>query len=115
MGYFLSCACLTIKGEFKVDLSYCSIDDYKMSFLAKELSKDGYSYSGVEPTETKSNVLSRHLTLNLQSNKLHGGGVQSLSEVLHKTPTIISKLNLSFNKIQEGEDGLVCLLQVLRT
>ena len=39
VGYFISCVCLTGSGEFKAVLATCSIDDYRVSFLTKELSK----------------------------------------------------------------------------
>ena len=39
VGYFLNCVCLTTSGEFKVYLINCSLDDYRVSLLERELSK----------------------------------------------------------------------------
>ena len=39
VGYFISCICLTTVGEFKADLSYCSLDYYRITFFVNELSK----------------------------------------------------------------------------
>ena len=37
VGYVISCISLTCSGEFKADLSNCSLADYRVSFLAKGL------------------------------------------------------------------------------
>ena len=39
LGYFISCICLTTVGEFKAVLQNCSLDDYRITFFVKELSK----------------------------------------------------------------------------
>ena len=36
VGYFLSCVCLATSGRFQVDLSDCSLDQCKVSFLIRE-------------------------------------------------------------------------------
>ena len=37
VGFLVSCICLTGSGKFGVGLSHCSLDDYRVSFLSKEL------------------------------------------------------------------------------
>ena len=49
VGYFISCICLTGSGEFVAVLGGCSIDDYRVSFLTKELSKCTRSASMHKP------------------------------------------------------------------
>ncbi len=112
-GYFLSCIPPNTTGDFKVNLSYCSLDDYSVSFLAKGLSKCVCSTPGVEGSSSHDPPPGQ-LTLNLFNNSISGVGVRCLSDVISHH-NIISKLYLSENKIQEGEDGFKHLLQALRT
>ena len=37
VGFLVSCICLTGSGKFKVNLGECSLDDYRVGFLSKEL------------------------------------------------------------------------------
>ncbi len=113
VGYFLSCIPPNTTGEFKVDLSHCSLDDYSVSFLAKGLSKCVCSTPGVEGSSSH-DPRPGQLTLNLRNNSISGVGVRYLSDVISHH-NVISELNLSSNKIQEGEDGFKHLLQALRT
>ena len=39
VGYFISSVCLTGSTNLKINLSSCSVDDYRVSFLTKEISK----------------------------------------------------------------------------
>ena len=39
VGYFLRCTCLTTTGTFVVDLCECSLDDYQITCVVRELSK----------------------------------------------------------------------------
>ena len=39
VGYFLRCTCLTTTGKFEVNLQDCSLDNYKIACLVRELSK----------------------------------------------------------------------------
>ena len=39
VGYFLRCTCLTTTGKFEVNLCECSLDDYKIACVVRELSK----------------------------------------------------------------------------
>ncbi len=117
MGYFLSCIPWNTTGEFKVYLNRCSLDDYSVSVLAKGLSKCVCSTPGVEGSSSHDPPPGQ-LTLNLRdlsrNGKLSGIRVRYLSEVISHH-IVISKLDLSFNKIQKGEDGFKHLLQALRT
>ncbi len=99
--------------EFKVDLYYCSLDDYSVSFLTKGLSKSVCSAPGVEGSGLHDPPPGQFI-LNLHHNRIFGGGVRCLSEVISHH-NIISELTLSGNKIREGEDGFKHLLQALRT
>ncbi len=101
VGYFLSCVCLSTSEEFRVDLHQCYLDDDRIRLLVKGLSMCVYPDS----------TLKGHLALNLRRNRVQGGGVQCLSEVIN----MIRELTLSMNEIQEGKDGLQYLLQALRT
>ena len=39
VGYFLRCTCLTTTGKFEVDLYDCSLDEYQITCVVRELSK----------------------------------------------------------------------------
>jgi len=43
LGYFLRSVCFTTSGEFKVSFAKCQLNDYRVSFLVRELSKCGSS------------------------------------------------------------------------
>ncbi len=113
VGYFLPCIPWNTTGEFKVDLSYHELDDYSVSFLARDLSKCVCSTPGVEGLSSHDPPPGQ-LVLNLYRNSISGVGVRYLSDVISHH-NVIRKLNLSWNKIQEGEDGFKHLLQALKT
>ena len=113
VGYFISCICLTTSGEFKVYLNRCSLDDYRVSLLVQELSKCCSSSRTHKTTATDDGVPGC-VDLSLNCNSIHGNGTRCIAELISHS-TVISKLDLSFNKIQEGEDGLYHLSQALRT
>ena len=66
VGYFLSCVCLTTSTEFIAKLVKCSLDEYRVSFLVKELSS-----SSLKPL----------LTLDLSKDNL-SNGVVHITEIL---------------------------------
>ncbi len=105
--------CQTTEGEFKANLWECSLDDYSVGFLVKELSKCDCPSPCVEGAAAHV-ALPGCLALDLMNNKIKGGGVRCLSELISHS-NVVSKLNLSDNKIQEDGDGLKYLLQGLRT
>ena len=113
VGYFISCICLTTSGEFKVDLGRCSLDDYKVSLLVQELSKC-CSSSRTHKTTATDDGMPGCVDLNLWSNSIHGNGTCCIAELISHS-TMISKLSLWQNTIQEGEDGLYHLSQALKT
>ena len=113
VAYFISCICLTTSGEFKVMLRCFSLDDNTVCFLVQELSKCCSSSRTYKTTATDTGVPGC-VNLRLSLNHIHGNGTRCIAEVISHS-TVISKLNLSCNKIQEGEDGLYHLSQALRT
>lgn len=100
----------------KVNLANCGLDDYKLDFLTKELSEWKHrSLKGLGMWQLV-NGKYRSLDLDLQRNfNIHGRGIRLLSELIRNNPTLIESLHLGSNKIQVGEDGLMYLLQALRT
>ena len=113
VGYFISCICLTTSGEFKVNLCSCSLDDYRVSLLVQELSKCCSSSRTHKTTATDDGVPGC-VYLILWDNSIHGNGTCCIAELISHS-TVISKLRLWHDKIQEGEDGLYHLSQALRT
>ena len=103
-SYFISCICLTTSGEFKVDICNCSLDDYRVSLLKRELLKTTAMDAGVPGC----------IDIDLSRNCIHGNGTRCIAELISHS-TVISKLSLRGNKIQEGENGLSHLSQALRT
>ena len=85
VGYILSCVCNTTLGEFKVNLSGCSIGDQGCKYLVSGLHKCLDTHSTVTTT----------LSMNLYHNNIKQQGVSDLSE-LFKTD-YIKTLNLDFN------------------
>ena len=69
VGYFLSCVCLTTGGEFEVDLSSCSLDDYRVSLLVKEIAKCSSSLNPL-------------LILDLRRNDVSDRGAGHIAEIV---------------------------------
>ena len=108
-GYFISCFCLTTSGEFRVDLRWCSLDDYRVSLLVKELSK-------CCSTVTEAGVPGC-VDLDLGYNKMQGSGIRCIAELISHS-TLIRKLSQRGSSIRYGEDaiyGLRYLSQALMT
>ena len=108
-GYFISCVCLTTSGEFRLDLIICSLDDYRVSLLVKELSK-------CCSTVTEAGVPGC-VNLHLGNNEIRGSGIRCIAELISHS-TFIRKLFLHHNSIRYGEDaiyGLRHLSQALMT
>ena len=111
VGYFLTSVCLTTSGRFKVDLTECSLDDYRVSLLTKEMSK----HCQCIDTGNGSAMDRGCLDLDLHGNKITGVGMYSLGELIRNSNMIVS-LNLAYcESIQEGEDGLDHLSNALMT
>ena len=108
VGYFLSCVCVTTRGEFRVDLRYCSIDDHKCRFLTRCLCK----------CPVPNSTATGWLNMNLRGNDIRERGAQHIADVLQNT-TIVHTLNLGSkhtvlnNAITEC--GLQCILLSLLT
>ena len=88
VGYFLSCVCLTTSGEFEVNLSGCSLDDYRIGFLIRELSKCSIS---TDARTTTGDEVPGRLAMNLRRNQLSGHGISSLLRVMN----VITMVDLS--------------------
>ena len=113
VGYFLSSICHTISGEFKVDLSICSIDDYRLGFILEQLSICKESRLATMAS-TESDHIPGYFDIDLSRNNIQGNSTCTIAELVSH-PAIISKLSLWSNKLQEGEDGLYCFSQALMT
>ena len=113
----------------KLDLSYNPIQDGEdgLSHLCQALTTDTslveLNLSNCKLTITEENgqalshMLKTNKTLNmfvLSRNSINGRGVRCLSEGISSS-SAISKLDLSYNPIQDGEDGLSHLCQALTT
>ncbi len=115
VSYFLQCVCVGREGEFKVDFSECGLDSYSVGFVVKELHKC-VTCSGEGFNRDSSNASVGCLVVKLGNNNIDGSGVHLVCEMIKSNPSVIRKLDLSWNgKIQDGEDGLLCLLQALCT
>ena len=117
VGYFLSCVCLTTSGEFKVDLSRCSLDDYRVSFLIREMVKQLSKCSNLTDaqTTTRVNRVPGHLTMDLRNHQLSGHGVDSLLHILHVISSMYLsdpiqndsfKTNMSLKRLSAGKCGI---------
>ncbi len=113
LGYVLRCVCVGREGEFGVNLSSCRLDCYNVGFVVKELGKC-VSCSGEGVSEGSNNAVAGCLGLDLSDNSIDGSGFRLVCELMRSNPSVIRRLVLSWSwKIQDGEDGLLCLLQVL--
>ncbi len=117
LGYFLSAVCLVTPGGLVVSLRSCSLDDHKISFLARELSKGGRgtTSAGGELTTQSSTSPPGYLTLKLVNNDIQARGVQYISGVLSDNPAAIRRLQFKNCKVDQGKDGLLYLCRALRT
>ena len=92
VGYFLSCVCLTTSGEFKVYLSSCSLDDYRASFLIREMAKQLSTCSNLTDAQTTTcDGAPGCLAMDLRKNQLSGRCIDSLLHILN----VVSSMYLS--------------------
>ena len=94
VGYFLSCVCLTTSTEFIAKLSNCSLDEYRVSFLVKELS---------------SRSLKPLLTLDLSKDNL-SDGVVHIAEILRHSNCFKT---LDISRCGIGDEGMKSLASAL--
>ena len=87
VGYFLSCVCLTTSTEFYVDLDLHSLDEYRVSFLVKELSKCSSSVKSL-------------LTMDLRGGKFSNGVVAHIAMILRHSKCL-KTLNISYCGIDD--------------
>ncbi len=106
VGYFLCCVYTCGKEKFRVDLSECRLDNYRVGCVMKELGKCGEGASNDNTTVGR-------IRLNLEHNHVDGNGTHLISEFIMSNPQVIRVLALSYNKIQDVQDGFLCLSRVL--
>ena len=104
VGYFLSCVCVTTRGEFEVDLSRCFIDDHNCRFLTRCLCR----YPVPNSTATG------WLHMDLRDNGICERGAQYIADVLQNT-SIVHTLLLGSDRNTISECGLKFLLESLLT
>ena len=97
VGYFLSCVCLTISGEFKVDLRNCSLDYYRVSFLVRELCK----CSSLAVSDAQAATGDGCLEMELSGNGLQEKGGKAIGDALMVNRSL-RVLDLSKNPISAG-------------
>ena len=100
VGYFLH-QCATIC-PMTAKLSKCSLDSYKLELLGKELKR---------PIQ----AVQFEVCIDFSSSSFDGNLTQLIATELIASASVISKLDLSDNPIQRGEDGLSHLCQALTT
>ena len=102
-----SCVCVTTRGEFRVDLRRCSIDDHKCRFLTRCLCR----------CPVPNSAATGWLHMNLQGNDIRERGAQHIADVLQNTSIVHTLLlgtgGLIGNTITEC--GLKCILESLLT
>ena len=124
VGYFLSCVCLTTTGEFKVNLTNCSLDDCRVSFLVRELSQCS---SLTDAQTTTGDGVPGCLALDLRRNdKLSGIGsllqvmnVVTIMDLSGEARTFLTKVNCSAHLKLTGnrlsDDDIVHICNTLKT
>ena len=100
VGYFLH-QCATIC-PMTAKLSKCSLDSYKLELLGKELKR---------PIQ----AVQFEVRIDFSSSSFDGNLTRLIATELIASASVISKLDLSGNPIQDGEDGLSHLCQALTT
>ena len=107
VGYFLSCVCVTTRGEFRVDLKGCSIDDHKCRFLTRCLSR----------CPVPNSAATGWLYMDLQSNNVYDRGTRYIADVLQNI-SIVHTLNLGYGGVGNEtipECELKCIWESLIT
>ena len=116
VGYFLSCVCLTTSGEFKVYLSSCSLDDYRASFLIREMAKQLSTCSNLTDAQTTTcDGAPGCLAMDLRKNQLSGRCIDSLLHILNVISSMYLsypirndsfKTNMSLKRLSAGKCGI---------
>ena len=95
VGYFLSCVCLTTSREFKVNLSDCGLDAYRVSFLVRELSTCS------SPADAQTTTGDGVLVMDLSNNSLGEKGGKAIGDALMVSRSL-RVLHLCGNPISVG-------------
>ena len=97
VGYFLACACVTTSGEFRVDLSRCSIDDHKCRFLTR----------GLCMCPTPNSAATGWLHMNLLETKICESGVEYIADML-QNGSIVRMLSLGTVSLS-GNNNIIAI------
>ena len=100
VGYFLH-QCATVH-PMTAKLSKCSLDSYELELLAKEIKR---------PIQT----VQFEVCIDFSSSSFDGNLTRLIATELIASASVISMLDLSYNLIQDGEDGFSHLCQALTT
>ena len=102
IGYFLASIAVSYKGEFNVNLKFCSLGDTGIKILMQSL------YRSLDPhSETTGN-----LNIDIIDNGITEEGASYIAEVLEATK-VLRKLSLEINPIDDK--GLKCIAEALIT
>ena len=101
VGYFLH-QCATVHPMTAKLSSKCSLDSYKLELLGKELKR---------PTQ----AVQFEVFIDFSLGKVDWNLTRLIATELIASASVISKLDLSCNPIQDGKDGLSHLCQALTT
>ena len=134
VGYFLRCTCLTTTGKFEVDLRSCSLDDYEVACLVRELSKccnDRHVNLEIMLSYTEYHSMDSSLTqlcsttiiqllcccsvisLHISSYHVQEGELNRLSRALATNSSLV-KLNLSDCLLQVTDSNGPALTEMLK-
>ena len=102
IGYFLASIAVSYKGEFKVNLVFCSLGDVGIKILMQSLCRSLDPHCEI----------TGHLSVYLRYNKITEEGASYIAEVLGTTRAL-RKLNLWYNSI--GDKGLQYIAEALTT
>ena len=102
IGYFLACVVISFRGEFKVTLHGCTLEDIGIKILMQSLCRTLDAH--------QSDCRTGQLKLYFSSNKISNEGVLYIADVL-KSTSALKKLSLSDNSISDG--GLLTIAEAL--
>ena len=107
VGYFLSCVCVTTRGEFRVNLRGFYIDDHKCRFLTRCLCR----------CPVPNSTATGWLHIELGRNDIYERGAQHIADVLQNTSIVHTLLlgSALYNSNAITEYGLKCILGSLVT
>ncbi len=103
VGYFLASVSFTCQAkQFTACLESCSLGDASTKSLMQSICRSIDPHS---PVNT-------HLKMNLHGNEIHEGSASHIAELLTKSSTLLSSLELGWNQI--GDKGLQAIFAALK-